>query len=164
MKFLAIDFETANRRPESACAIGLVLVEDNKIIEKKHLLIRPPDSWFEFTYIHKITWDDVKNELTFKEVWGKINPYFRDVNFICAHNSSFDKKVLYSCLDYAGIGFNEIDFQCTMRLSRSLWNLRPTKLPDVCQHFNINLNHHDALSDASACANIMIKALEYSTV
>ena len=41
-------------------------------------------------------------------------------------------------------------------MARRAWNLRPTKLPDVCRHLGITLNHHDALSDALACAKIVI--------
>lgn len=31
-------------------------------------------------------------------------------------------------------------------------------LPDVCARLGIELNHHDALSDAEACARIAIAA------
>lgn len=42
-RFLAIDFETANNSPDSACAIGLVLVDDWKIKTKASFLIKPPN-------------------------------------------------------------------------------------------------------------------------
>jgi DNA polymerase-3 subunit epsilon len=48
---------------------------------------------------------------------------------------------------------------CTVQLARQNWNIRPTKLPDVCRHLNLSLNHHDALSDAEACANIVLAAI-----
>jgi len=34
MNFLALDFETANYYRDSACALGLVRVEDDKIVEQ----------------------------------------------------------------------------------------------------------------------------------
>jgi DNA polymerase-3 subunit epsilon len=46
--FVALDFETANRYRDSACAIGLVRVENNQIVEKVSYLIRPPQRQFEF--------------------------------------------------------------------------------------------------------------------
>jgi DNA polymerase-3 subunit epsilon len=45
-----------------------------------------------------------------------------------------------------------------MQMARAVWNVRPTTLPDVCRFLGIALNHHDALSDAEACARIMIAA------
>ena len=47
-----------------------------------------------------------------------------------------------------------------MKIARDVWNIRPTKLSDVCRYHNIDLNHHDALSDAQASAEILIKALK----
>jgi DNA polymerase-3 subunit epsilon len=41
-----------------------------------------------------------------------------------------------------------------------VWGIYPTKLPNVCRHLGISLNHHEASSDAEACARIMIRALE----
>ena len=39
MKFIAIDFETANSSRNSACEIGLVKVEDFKIKKKNNILL-----------------------------------------------------------------------------------------------------------------------------
>lgn len=36
MNFVAIDFETANRNPDSACAIGLVKVENFQVYKDCH--------------------------------------------------------------------------------------------------------------------------------
>ena len=45
-----------------------------------------------------------------------------------------------------------------MRMARAAWDLYPTKLPDVCRRLGIALRHHDALSDAEACARIVLLA------
>lgn len=160
MDFLAIDFETADYEPDSACAVGLVRVRDGDIIDKQTYLIRPPRRKFIFTYIHNITWDDVRNEPTFGELWPVIEPHFEDVSFLVAHNASFDRGVLRACCERYGVPFPRLEFQCTVRLARRLWGLRPANLPAVCRHFNIPLNHHDAGSDTEACARIMIEALK----
>jgi len=55
--------------------------------------------------------------------------------------------------DAAGVGF-----VCTVRLARRVWNLHPARLPDVCRHLGIPLRHHDPLSDATACAKIVLAA------
>ena len=157
---MAIDFETADYKRDSACALALVRVENNLIVKRECYFIKPPHPNFEFTYIHGITWNQVKDEPTFSQLWPKIKPCFDDVEFIVAHNVGFDKSVLKACCNIAGIEFPDKPFKCTMNLSRKLWNIRPTKLPDVCNNFGIALNHHDPASDAEACAKIMIEVLK----
>ena len=160
MHFVALDFETADNGRDSACALGLVKVEDGEIVRRESFLIRPPRKRIYFSYIHGIYWDDVKNKPTFGELWPEIEPMLWGVDFFVAHNASFDRGVLNACCENARITVPPVEFRCTMRLARQLWNIHPTKLPDVCNHFNIPLNHHDAASDAGACAQIMIHALK----
>jgi DNA polymerase-3 subunit epsilon len=159
MRFVAIDFETADFGPDSACAVGLVTVEEGVIVEKKSFLIKPPRENFYFSYLHGITWEDVKGEPTFGELWPQFKKVIRGAEFLVAHNASFDKGVLHACCATYGVTPPALPFQCTMRLARRLWSLYPTNLPAVCRHFDIPLNHHDAASDTEACARIMIHAL-----
>ncbi len=157
--FLAIDFETANRNRTSACALGLVRVINNEILHYESYLIKPPNSYFEFTYLHGISYQAVKHAPTFKELWDRISHHFEDIDFVVAHNASFDRGVLEKCCSHYNIRKPEISFNCTMLLSRRRWNIRPTKLSDVCCHFDIPLDHHQAASDTMACAKIMLLAL-----
>src|ERR1700692_2968406 len=123
--FVAIDFETANQSRNSACSIGIVRVENNKIVHKCVHLIRPPSSDFMFTYIHGISWKDVKGAPTFQEVWKEINPYFEGIDFLAAHNASFDASVLKACCVTYNIKPPVIPFTCTMNLARSIGHLHP---------------------------------------
>jgi len=159
MNFLALDFETANYYQDSACALGLVRVEDNKIIHRTSFLIRPPYRYFVFTHIHGITWGDVEDQPTFDQCWKSIKPFFEGIDFAVAHNAGFDKGVLRACCRRYAITPPDLDFQCTMKLYRKVFNLYPTNLPAVCRNFNIDLQHHDALSDTLACAKIMIEII-----
>ena len=161
MNFLAIDFETADYGPDSACALGLVKVEDANIVERKFFLIKPPRKDFYFSYLHGIQWDDVKDQPTFRGLWPEIKRMMGGVDFLAAHNARFDRGVLRTCCERARVRVPQIEFQCTMLLARRLWNIYPTRLPDVCRYFNIPLNHHDAASDTEACARIMIEALKH---
>ena len=156
--FAAIDFETANNSRDSACSIGIVIVSNGKIVERVHELIRPPNSYFQFTYIHGLTWDDVSDAPSFSELWRDINKHITKVNFLAAHNAPFDRGVLESCCSLNRIAMPSLPFHCTVQIARKYWRIYPTKLPDVCKQLNIGLNHHDALSDAEACANIVIAA------
>ena len=154
--FLALDFETADQGRDSACSIGLVRVEARRIVAREHRLIRPPRRAFAFTDIHGIAWSHVATAPTFAAVWRSLAPLLAGADFFVAHNASFDRMVLHACCDAAGLAPPPLPFQCTMKLARAHWQLRPTRLPDVCRHLRIPLRHHDALSDAEACARIML--------
>ncbi|MBL6929043.1 MAG: 3'-5' exonuclease [Rhodospirillales bacterium] len=158
--FVAIDFETANQNPESACAIGLVRVVGGKIEETEHFLIRPPSRWFVFTGLHGIGWPDVEAEPGFAELWPKIDQWLDGADFLAAHNARFDRGVMDACCAAAAVEPPALPWACTVQLARSMWNVRPTRLPDVCRYLAIPLNHHQALSDARACAEIVIAAQE----
>jgi DNA polymerase III subunit epsilon len=69
MKLVAIDFETADRLADSACAIGIVSIEKGKITKKGYRLICPPRRQFVFSCIHGISWADVEAQPAFIEVW-----------------------------------------------------------------------------------------------
>lgn len=156
--FVALDFETADNGRDSACSVGLVRVEDDQIVQRVHYLIRPPRSSFRFTYIHGIRWRDVADQPCFGELWEVIQPLLKDAEFLAAHNASFDQGVLYACCDAYSIPHPSHPFICTVQLARKTWNLYPTKLPNVCDYLGIELDHHQALSDAEACAQIVISA------
>lgn len=154
--FVAIDFETASRYANSACSVGMVRVESGRIVQTLNRLIQPPFDFFEFTDIHGITWDMVKSEPLFAEVWPEMREMIEGAEYLVAHNAPFDRRVLYSCCRMAEIEVPGHDFVCTVQVARKTWNIRPTNLRNVCDVLNIELNHHDALSDAIAAANIMI--------
>ncbi|MGK2951923.1 MAG: hypothetical protein ACSLEZ_06010, partial [Thiobacillus sp.] len=64
-RFAAIDFETANNARDSACAVGVVIVEHGRIVDRLYALIRPPSRQFLFTHIHGLSWHDVKDAQPF---------------------------------------------------------------------------------------------------
>ncbi|GER07931.1 DNA polymerase III subunit epsilon [Iodidimonas muriae] len=160
MKIVVLDFETADTGADSACALGVVQIENGRICEEKAYLIRPPRQTFHFTHIHGLTWQHVCDAPTFKELLPTITGHFTGADFIAAHNAAFDRKVLLTCMGKAGHTPPSLGALCTVQLARQAWGIYPTTLPAVCSHFNIALQHHDALSDARACARIITKAIE----
>ncbi len=161
--FLAIDFETADYGADSACAVGLVLVRQGRIAKRVTRLIRPPRSRFHFTYIHGITWADVRDAPSFAELWPEIAPLTEGIDFLAAHNAGFDRGVLRACCAAAGLASPAAPFVCTVALARKTWGLRPANLPAVCRHLGIALRHHDPASDAEACACIVLAAEAHLT-
>lgn len=156
--FAAIDFETADYGRDSACAVALVRVEDNRIAGRVSSLIRPPRREFVFTYLHGITWDMVRNAPTFAQLWPQWNGWLRGVQFLAAHNAGFDRGVLKACCRASGLALPDIPFQCTVRMARNIFGIYPTRLDCVCSALGIPLVHHQAESDAEACARIVLAA------
>lgn len=167
MTFTAIDFETANYKRQSVCSIGLAIVEDFQIVKTFTKLIKPTPNYFENINIsiHGISPDMVESEPTFLELWDEIKPYIENQQLV-AHNASFDFSALRSVLDFFQIPFPTLDYYCSMRISKSVYpGLLNYQLPTVCKHININnLSHHNATSDALACANIMIQICKENQV
>jgi len=157
-RFAAIDFETANYSRDSACAVGLAIVSDNRIVERAYSLIRPPSRDFVFTHIHGLSWADVSSAPTFAEVWPELLSRLREVEFLAAHNAPFDRNVLDGCCNSYGLPIVRKRFVCTVQVAREVWSIYPTKLPDVCRRLQIPLQHHRADSDAEACARIIMAA------
>ena len=158
-RFIALDFETANYDRNSACSVGIAVVENMQVTEQVSFLIRPPANFFTFTHIHGLTWNDVKDEPSFDEVWILIEKYFHNIDFVAAHNASFDRAVLEASCNFYGIKHPKPKYKCSLKLSKKCLPLEHHTLSDVASHYKIALNHHEALSDATACAKIMINLI-----
>jgi DNA polymerase-3 subunit epsilon len=154
--FVAIDFEVADYSRDSACAVALVRVEHQHIVERTIQLIRPPRREFLFSPIHGITWEDVADKPTFAECWPKLAAILTGARFLAAHYVPFDQSVLETCCDHAGLARPELPFLCTVWLARRTWNVRPTTLPNVCAQLHIPLTHEGPGSEAEACAQIVL--------
>jgi DNA polymerase-3 subunit epsilon len=156
--FVAIDFETADHGPDSACAVGLVRVEALTVVRRETLLIRPPRPRVLFTHVHGITWEMVKDAARFADAWHDLTPLLDGASALVAHNAPFDRRVLAACYAAGGLRVPDLPFLCTVQLARRHWGLKPNDLPSVCRRLGIGLVHHDPGSDAEACARIVIAA------
>lgn len=160
VRILALDFETASHAPDSACALGLALIEDGHIVAEDAFLIRPPAPEFVFTYIHGLSWEHVADAPTFDQAWTRLARWLEGADWLAAHNAPFDRGVLNACCRTYRLAVVDTPFICTVQVARKVWGIYPTKLPLVCHALQIPLKHHDAASDASACAQIVVRALD----
>lgn len=161
LDFCGIDFETACPAKGSACSVALVRVRSGVITETMHSLINPPD-WMtfyaNFTDIHGLTRKDVKDAPTFDALWPRMKEFIGD-DCMVAHYAVFDRGVLEGCLAYYKITDKLPRFECSMLASRKKWPGLPNhKLNTVSAFLGIELNHHEALSDAIACSRIFVEA------
>ena len=161
LDFTAIDFETANEQRASACAVGVVRVRGGVIVESFETLLRPREvrvDWRNYE-VHRIAQERLYDAPTLADVWPQLLPYLHR-QAVVAHNSAFDVSVLeYTCRDF-GVPIPAFHCLCSVKMARVAWpHLECHKLDHVAAHFGIPLDHHDALSDARACAEITVRAL-----
>ncbi len=165
MTYAAIDFETATHQMYSACAVGIVTIEDGIIVDEYSTLIQPPGNYYAYhnTRIHGIDASHTKDIGTFEDHYEEIHKrLFNKV--IVAHNESFDRNVLKYAISHYGLSSKGLrlhrNWECTVKIYRSL-GFHPNKLSDCCARLNIPLQHHEALSDARACALLYLNYLQH---
>ncbi len=156
--FVALDFETSAPDPGSACSVGLVRVERGRVTRRVRQLIRPPNHEIWYTDIHGLTLADLHDKPSFGQAWPVLRGLFEGVGFLAAHNAGFDRAVLLACCYNAGIDPPDLPWVCTVRQARRTLGIRPANLNHVAKVMGLELNHHDALSDAEACARIVLAA------
>jgi DNA polymerase-3 subunit epsilon len=163
LNFIAIDFETATYSRESACSVGLVKFVNGKTADAFYSLIRPPVLYIrpDFTEIHGLTVEDVRNAPDFAEVWRNgILPFVRDLP-LAAHNADFDMGVLKAALKWYELAIPPLEYFCTLELARSVWpELKSHALTSLGEHFGIVYDAHNALADALTCGTIVCMASE----
>lgn len=164
MRTIAIDFETANYPRESAIALGISVIDDNRVSETRAWLFRPPGQRIyirpDFIDIHGIRPEHLRDKPDFAGAWDEMRDYFRNADTLIAHNAGFDRSVLYAVAAHYGIELPSYNWKCTVNLSRVMWpGLFNHKLPTVCEHLGIELKHHDPASDAEAAAKIYLNAI-----
>ena len=163
MDFVSIDFETAKHSQESACAVGLVKFKDGRSVDTFYSLIRPPDLYIrpDFTEIHGLTADDVKDAPTFADLWdSSIKPFIGDFP-LAAHNASFDMGVLRAVLEWYDLEIPGLSYFCTCSLARRTWpELRSHALTSLAENFGIVYDAHNALDDAMTCGKLVKMSAE----
>lgn len=158
--FTAIDFETANHAPDSACQLGAVVVRDGQVVDQFMWMIRPEPLYFSQgnIRIHGITPAQVREESNFGDLWSEISNKIGN-DCLVAHNASFDIKVLLACLRTHQKSIPEIHFTCTRAVARRTWpHHRRYGLKPLSNWLGIRFQHHDALEDSIACAKILLAA------
>jgi DNA polymerase III subunit epsilon len=160
--FIAFDFETANRNRHSICAVGMVIVKDGQVVDTIYQLINPEEHFDHFNIaIHHITPKDVQDAPTFDVFYQSIRDKM-DHQTMVAHNLAFDGYALRDNLERYQIESCHNSLLCTYQLSKKLiLGKRSYSLDSICRHYGIDLmNHHHALDDAKACADIMLKLID----
>jgi len=159
MNFVAIDFETA--KLHHICAVGIVTVNNSKIVDEYYTLVQPPYNAYDWRTIqvHGIQPQDTEDAAIFPDIYQEIYKRLKG-KVVVAHNESFDRNVLKKTMADYHLDYDELAlparWECTMRRARKA-KYASSKLDACCKIHNIALNHHEALSDARACALLLME-------
>lgn len=161
MNFVAIDFETAKYSRESACSVGLVKYVNGEKTDTFYSLIRPPVLYVrpDFTDIHGLTVEDVKDAPNFAQLWeSSIKPFIDNLPLV-AHNAQFDMSVLHAVLDWYELPVPNYYYFDSLAVAKKMWpDFECHKLTFLGNHFGIEYDAHNSLADAETCAKIMFIA------
>lgn len=161
-KFVVFDVETANPYERgSICQIGVALFDGNTFSTVYNSLIDPQTEFHPIcTQIHGIMPTDVRGKPTFAEVLPTFVSYLTDY-IVVAHNAVFDISALERAIFNAELDPISVDYFCSLTCAKKVFPHMPCyKLNYLCDTFSIPLHHHDALADARACGEIILRAAE----
>ncbi|MGX9355018.1 exonuclease domain-containing protein [Roseobacteraceae bacterium S113] len=163
-EFWALDVETANTDLSSICQIGLVHYRNGQMADSWSSLI-DPGSYFDpyNVSIHGISERGVAGAPAFTDVFDMLSE--RLSGAVLVHHGHFDRTAFARCYDRFQLAPLETDWLDNTKVVRRTWaefSQRGYGLRNLAKHFGIELNHHDALSDANAAAQIMVLAIAES--
>lgn len=158
MEYVAIDFETANRYQDSACALGLCLFdEDGRRKDSWYSLIRPRIPYFDpfCTRVHQLDPNDILSAPTLPELWSDIVDFIGQRPLV-AHNARFDMGVLRTSSYCCRLEIPQYEYYCTLALARKLvpgyFSYKLTYL--VQELLQMEYHAHLASDDAYVCGKL----------
>jgi len=156
--FVAIDFETAIAH--QICAVAVVSVQAGRIVDEFYTLVRPKGNYYNYhnSKVHGITAADTVGAPIFRQVYPVLARLLH-ANVVVAHNESFDRGVLQKSMQEIGEDYADLNlpsrWECTLQIYRKK-GFKPANLKACATKMGVDLNHHEALSDARACAKLYL--------
>jgi len=155
LDFVAIDFETANSKRSSPCSVGMARVENGIIVDTYYSLINPECQFDAYNmYIHGITPEMVVTEKIYPDIAKDILTFSTDLPLV-AHYAPFDMGVIKD----SNARYNISDFRKkyfdSYYLAKQYISALSYKLNHLANQIGFSFEHHNALADAEACANLV---------
>lgn len=152
--FVAIDFEHLTSNLNSACAVGLVKVINNVIVEEFYSLIKPVIRLEDFQNgVSGITEKMCEDAPLFPQVWQRIKEDIGDLPLV-AHNRHTEKNVIQKTCMHYGLDYSIPDTVTFL----DTYEMTGINLEESCLKYDIPIaEHHNPLDDARACALLYLK-------
>jgi DNA polymerase-3 subunit epsilon len=165
-RFVALDFETANSDFASICQVGAVTFQDGTVIDKWGTLVNPED-YFDWINVntHGIDESSVIGAPTFKNIVSELAS--KVSNQIVVTHTSFDRAVLAQALVKHGLHSIPCIWLDSARVVRRAWEQFSRKgygLGNVCKYLEISFNAHEAVEDARAAGEVLIRAIRHTGI
>lgn len=162
--FVVFDIETTglSKDSDAITEIGAVKIVDGKITERFATFVNPmrpiPEKIVELT---SITDAMVKDAPKIEDALPQFFEFAKGT-ILVAHNASFDTGFIKVAAKKCGLSYDFAHID-TLQLAKCLYqDLGNYKLNNLAKHLNIMLeNHHRAVDDAKATADIFIKMLAF---
>lgn len=154
--YAVFDVETPNRKNDRICQIGLIIVENGKIIKDYSTVINPETDFDHInTNITKLNKSKISSAPKFNQLWPDIKNVFKEY-VIISHNSNFDFNVLKKTLVHYNLDCPDISYVCTLTECKNKFSeLEKYSLVNLCEHFNISYeNQHNARYDCITLMNL----------
>lgn len=160
--FVAIDVETANRHQGSICQIGLACFDDGALVWQWSALVDPEGEFDPFNIdIHGITPERIAGAAKWPAVVECIGGSLSGQTIVS--HTRFDQIALAAASERYGLALPDCRWIDSHAIARNVWpEMDRHRLRDLCEALDIELNHHDALSDATACGRIVLAGLQAS--
>lgn len=154
--FVALDVETANHSRGSICSIGLVKFQDGEPTASFYSLVNPEEPFDGYnTFVHGIDAKAVADAPTFPEIRQQVVEFIGDLPVV-AHFAQFDMGALADAYAKYRLELDDIDYLCSYRLAKvAMPGQLNYKLKRLAKALKIELDHHNALSDAKASGLIL---------
>ncbi|MBP3362092.1 MAG: PolC-type DNA polymerase III [Clostridia bacterium] len=161
--FVVFDLETTglNKNSDGITEIGAVKIKNGEVIDNFSTFVNPQRPIPEkITHLTGISDEMVQNAPTTKEILPEFLEFCSGCVLV-AQNAGFDTGFIKTACKKYGAEYN---YSCldTLILARCLNPELPNhKLDTLSKHYNVILkNHHRAVDDAAATADVFIKMLE----
>ena len=166
MNFVALDVETANPNFASICQVGIVTFSNGIVADKWQTFVNP-ETYFSGmnVYVHGITEEMVEDAPKFGEIYPDLKRLIE--NKITAIHTSFDKASLSQAIEKHHLQPIDCTWLDTARVVRRTWEEYRRSgygLSNVAKDLGIEFKHHDALEDARAAGEVLLRAIEHSGI
>lgn len=159
--FAALDVETANPDFASICQVGVVTFTDGEITGSWQSLVDPEDDFDAVNVsIHGIDARAVAGAPRFADAISEFAPLL--VNKVVATHTAFDRVAVSRAQQKYALDAFPCEWLDTARVCRRAWPQfarRGYGLRPVAESFGIQFRHHDAVEDARAAGQILIRAM-----
>lgn len=161
-RFVAIDFETANADLASICQIGAVTFERGVAREAWGTLVNPEDYFDEINVsIHGIDERKVRKAPIFPKISGALAA--RVGGQVVVSHTSFDRVALSQALTKYQLEEIPCTWLDSARVARRAWTEFARVgygLNNVCGKLGIEYQAHDAVEDARAAGEVLLRAMK----